>query len=48
LLAFMYGLARDHDLMGRYRASGFAAGPYLIAIVVIAVCIAALGFASLP
>ena len=48
LLAFMYGLARDHDLMGRYRASGVAAGPYLIAIVVIAVCIAALGFASLP
>jgi Mn2+/Fe2+ NRAMP family transporter len=48
LLAFMYGLARDHDLMGRYRASRLAAGPYLIAIAVIAVCIAALGVTSLP
>jgi NRAMP (natural resistance-associated macrophage protein)-like metal ion transporter len=43
LLAFMYGIARDHGLMGRYRATRAAAGPYLVAIAAITLCIAALG-----
>lgn len=47
LLAFMYGIARDHDLMGRYRASRAAAGPYLVAIAAISVCIAALAVVAL-
>ncbi len=42
LLAFMYGIARDPDLMGHYRATRAAAGPYLVAIAAITVCIAAL------
>ncbi len=46
LLAFMYGIARDDDLMGEYRASRAAAGPYLVAIAAISVCIVALGAAA--
>ncbi len=48
LLAFLYGIARDPDLMHRYRASRAAAIPYLVAIAAIAVCVAALGATSLP
>ncbi len=48
LLAFLYGIARDPDLMHRYRASRAATIPYLVAIAAIAVCIAALAATSLP
>jgi len=47
LLWFMYGIARDRDLMGDYAAGRGAASGYLIAIAVIAVCIIALGALSL-
>ena len=42
LLAFMYGLSRDRDLMGAYTASRATAALYLVTIVLIAVCVAAL------
>lgn len=43
LLAFLYGISRDRNLMGRFRAGRAAAAvPYLIAIAGIAVCITAL------
>ena len=42
LLAFLYGISRDRNLMGRFRAGRAAAVPYLIAIAGIAVCITAL------
>ncbi len=48
LLAFLYGIARDCDLMQQYRASTAAAVPYLVAIAAIAVCITALAVTSLP
>jgi Mn2+/Fe2+ NRAMP family transporter len=48
LLAFLYGIARDRDLMQQYRASTAAAVPYLVAIAAIAVCITALAVTSLP
>jgi len=47
LLWFMYGISRDRDLMGDYRAGRGTASGYLVAIAVIAVCILALGFLSL-
>ncbi len=42
LLAFMYGLSRDRDLMGAYTASRATAALYLVTIVLIAACVAAL------
>ena len=48
LLAFLYGIARDHELMHRYRASRATAGSYLATMVAIAVCVVALGVTSLP
>lgn len=47
LLAFMYGIARDRDLMGRYRATRAAAGPYLVAIAAITLCVGALAATTL-
>jgi NRAMP (natural resistance-associated macrophage protein)-like metal ion transporter len=47
LLAFLYGIARDHELMGRFRATRAAAGPYLLAIAAIAACIVALGVSAI-
>jgi Mn2+/Fe2+ NRAMP family transporter len=42
LLAVMYGLARDPELMGEHRASNGEAIVYLTAIALIAVCVIAL------
>jgi len=42
LLAFMYGIARDRDLMGAYTATRTAAALYLATIALIAVCVVAL------
>jgi Mn2+/Fe2+ NRAMP family transporter len=42
LLAFMYGISRDRDLMGTYTASRAAAALYLATIAFIAVCVGAL------
>lgn len=47
LLAFMYGIARDHVLMGEHVASRAAAARYLVGIVLIGICVVALGVASL-
>ncbi|MEI8083373.1 MAG: divalent metal cation transporter, partial [Actinomycetes bacterium] len=47
LLAFMYGISRDRELMGKYTATRFTASVYLIAIVLIATCIGALGYFSI-
>jgi NRAMP (natural resistance-associated macrophage protein)-like metal ion transporter len=46
LLAFMYGLSRDEQLMGEYAASRLTASAYLVAIAVITGCIVALGYFS--
>lgn len=46
LLWFMYRIARDHDLMGHYRAGRATASAYLVAIAVITACILALGVLS--
>jgi Mn2+/Fe2+ NRAMP family transporter len=46
LLAFMYGIARDRKLMGEYTAGRTMAGGYIVAIVLIAACIAALAIFS--
>jgi NRAMP (natural resistance-associated macrophage protein)-like metal ion transporter len=46
LLWFMYGIARDRDLMGDYSARRGTASGYLVAIAVIAGCIMALGALS--
>lgn len=46
LLAFMYGIARDRKLMGEYTAGRTMAGGYIVAIILIAACIAALAFFS--
>lgn len=43
LLGFMYGVARNPDLMGENTAGPGAAAAYLVAIALIAVCVAALG-----
>jgi Mn2+/Fe2+ NRAMP family transporter len=42
LLAFMYGIARDRDLMGAYTATRRTAALYLATIALIAMCVAAL------
>lgn len=42
LLLFMYGIARDRDLMGSYRASSGLSALYLVTIAVIGVCVLAL------
>jgi NRAMP (natural resistance-associated macrophage protein)-like metal ion transporter len=42
LLAFMYGISRDRDLMGAYTATRTSAALYLAIIAFITVCIAAL------
>ncbi|WP_433038193.1 NRAMP family divalent metal transporter [Actinomycetospora sp. CA-053990] len=42
LLVFMYGIARDRDLMGDHTASRPAAALYLATIAVIALCVGAL------
>ncbi len=47
LLAFMYGISRDHDLMGEHAATRLTASAYLVAIVLITACILALGYFSL-
>lgn len=47
LLAFMYGIARDKKLMGEFVAGRTIAGTYIVAIVMIAVCIAALAYYSI-
>jgi Mn2+/Fe2+ NRAMP family transporter len=46
LLWFMYGIARDRELMGDYAAGAVIASAYIVAMVVIAVCIVALGVLS--
>jgi len=46
LLAFMYGIARDPKLMGKHAASKGMAATYIVAIVLIAACIIALGYFS--
>jgi Mn2+/Fe2+ NRAMP family transporter len=46
LLGFMYGIARDRKLMGEHIASRGMAATYIVAIVLIAACIAALGYFS--
>lgn len=46
LLWFMYGIARDRELMGEYAAGGAIASAYLVAMAVIAVCIVLLGVLS--
>ncbi|MEI6621811.1 MAG: divalent metal cation transporter [Actinomycetes bacterium] len=47
LLAFMYGISRDRELMGKYTATRLTASAYLVAIVLIAACIGALGYFSI-
>ncbi len=42
LLAFMYGLARDPELMGEHRASSAEAVVYLVTIALISLCVVAL------
>ena len=42
LLAFMYGIARDRDLMGEHTASRALAASYLLGIGFILVCVVAL------
>jgi Mn2+/Fe2+ NRAMP family transporter len=46
LLWFMYGIARDRELMGEYTAGRLIASAYLVAMAIIAVCIVALGVLS--
>ena len=46
LLGFMYGIARDRKLMGSHIASRSMAATYIVAIVLIAACIAALAYFS--
>jgi hypothetical protein len=43
----MYGISRDRGLMGEYAASRLTASAYIVAIVLIATCILALGYFSL-
>jgi hypothetical protein len=42
----MYGISRDRELMGDYAAGGLIASAYIVAMVVIGVCIVALGVLS--
>ncbi|HEY5275513.1 MAG TPA: divalent metal cation transporter, partial [Coriobacteriia bacterium] len=46
LLWFMYGIARDPDLMGEYAAGRGIASAYLVAMAIIAVCVLSLGALS--
>jgi Mn2+/Fe2+ NRAMP family transporter len=48
LLAFLYGIARDRDLMGAYTVTRAGAAGYLLTIALIVVCVAALAVLSLP
>ena len=48
LLIFMYALARDLQLMAEYRISGAPAVGYIVIIVGIAVCLAALAILTVP
>lgn len=47
LLAYMYGISRDRELMGRYTARREVAAVYLVVIVLISICIGALGYLSI-
>jgi NRAMP (natural resistance-associated macrophage protein)-like metal ion transporter len=47
LLAYMYGIARDPNLMGNFTATRFGAARYLVTIALITVSITALGVLSL-
>lgn len=47
LLLFMYGIARDRDLMGTHTASPRLAASYLVAIAMITLCLGALLVSSL-
>ena len=47
LLAFMYGIARNSDLMGEHVATRGAAAGYVLAIAFIAVCVVSLGVLTL-
>jgi Mn2+/Fe2+ NRAMP family transporter len=47
LLVFMFGIARDRDLMGEFTAGRGLSVAYGTAIAVIALCVAALGVLSL-
>jgi Mn2+/Fe2+ NRAMP family transporter len=42
LLVFMYGVARDEELMGEHRATGAEAVAYVVTIALIAACVVAL------
>jgi len=42
----MYGISRDKKLMGEYAAGRTMASTYVVAIVLIAACIAALAYFS--
>ncbi len=46
LLAYMYGISRDRELMGAYTAHRGVASVYLVVIALISICIAALGYLS--
>ncbi len=46
LLAYMYGISRDRELMGPYTAHRGVASVYLVVIGLISICIAALGLLS--
>ncbi|MGB9377899.1 MAG: Nramp family divalent metal transporter [Mycobacteriales bacterium] len=43
LLAFMYGIARNRNLMGEHTVSRRGGSPYLVTIAFIAVCVVGLG-----
>jgi NRAMP (natural resistance-associated macrophage protein)-like metal ion transporter len=47
LLGFMYGISRDRTLMGEFAASRGTASAYIVAILLIAACILALGYFSI-
>lgn len=47
LLAFMYGISRDRDLMGRYAATRAQAASYVVAILLITLCLGALLVSSI-
>ena len=47
LLVFMFGIARDRDLMGEFTAGRGLSVAYVVAILVIATCVGALGLLTL-
>ncbi len=47
LLFLMYGMARDPDLLGPFRASRLQASMYIVTIAFISICVLALGALSL-